>query len=120
MLDRVLADIVVITHLLFIVFALLGGLLLLWRGALVWLHLPAAIWIALISFQGWICPLTSLENRFRLAAGAEGYSGGFVENYIIPLIYPVALSGQTQVLLGIIAVVINASVYAYVLYRRKR
>lgn len=119
MIYRVLADLVVVAHLLFIVFALLGGLLLLWRRSWVFIHLPAAIWVSLISFKGWICPLTPLENYLRTEAGAVGYGGGFVEHYIIALIYPVGLTPQLQMLLGVVAMLLNIGVYGLVFYYRR-
>ncbi|UUM32721.1 DUF2784 domain-containing protein [Vibrio japonicus] len=116
MIYRMLADLVVILHLVFIVFALLGGLLVLWRGYMLFVHVPAALWVAVISFKGWICPLTPLENQLRHAAGGEGYPGGFVEHYIIPIIYPAGLSFDVQVLLGITALGVNIAIYAFVYY----
>lgn len=116
MIYRVLADLVVTLHLMFIIFAVLGGLLVLWRGYVLLIHIPAVIWVAVISFKGWICPLTPLENQLRQAAGGEGYSGGFVEHYIIPVIYPVGLRFDVQVVLGIAAVGINIGIYALVYY----
>lgn len=115
---HILADLVVIVHLLFIIFALFGGLLLLLRNYLVFLHIPAAIWAALISFKGWLCPLTPLENHLRSAAGSEGYTVGFVEHYLIPVIYPVGLTPTIQILFGIIVVIANLGIYAFVYYKR--
>ncbi len=103
-------------HLLFIIFALLGGLLVMWRRLFVFVHIPAAVWVSLISFKGWICPLTPLENQLRRAAGEQGYSDGFVEHYIIPAIYPEQLSFNVQIVLGIVAVAINLGIYAFVYY----
>ncbi|MGR5471112.1 DUF2784 domain-containing protein, partial [Vibrio astriarenae] len=77
-----LADLVVILHHLFIIFALIGGVLVRWRSYMLFIHIPAALWVTVISFKGWICPLTPLENQLRQAAGDEGYPGGFVEHYI--------------------------------------
>lgn len=119
MIYRILADLVVILHLLFIIFALLGGSLVLWRGYMLFIHIPAVLWVAVISFKGWICPLTPLENQLRQAAGGEGYPGGFVEHYIIPVIYPVGLRFDVQVLLGIAAMGINLVIYALVYYWNK-
>ncbi|AJR05257.1 DUF2784 domain-containing protein [Photobacterium gaetbulicola] len=116
MIYRMLADLVVILHLLFIIFALLGGSLVLWRGYMLLVHVPAALWVAVISFKGWICPLTPLENQLRQAAGGEGYPGGFVEHYIIPVIYPVGLRFDVQFLLGMVAIGINIVIYALVYY----
>jgi hypothetical protein len=119
MIYRVLADIVVIVHLLFIPFALFGGLLGLWRAWLLLLHLPAAVWVAVLEFMGLICPLTPLENYLRAAGGQEGYSGGFIEYYIVPVIYPPGLTPAMQMALGFIALAVNIGVYAFV-WRRLR
>lgn len=118
MLHRLLADAVLVLHLLFIAFAVAGGLLAFyWRFA-PWLHLPVLTWAALVEFNGWICPLTPLENRLRLAGGAAGYEGGFIEHYLVPLIYPAALTPQLQWLLGGALLAFNAIVYA-LLWRRR-
>ncbi|MBY5946892.1 DUF2784 domain-containing protein [Photobacterium rosenbergii] len=116
MMYRFLADLVVIFHLLFIIFALLGGLLIIWRGIMVVIHIPAVIWVTVVSFKGWICPLTPLENQLRQAAGDKGYSGGFVEHYLIPVIYPPALNFEVQVVLGFAALTVNIVIYAFVYY----
>ena len=113
----ILADLVVIVHLLFIIFAILGGLLLIFRRSLIFVHIPAAIWAALISFKGWICPLTPLENYLRNAAGSEGYVEGFVSHYLIPVIYPTGLTLNIQLALGIFVVVINIGIYSFVYYK---
>lgn len=106
-----LADAVLVLHLLFIVFVVSGALLL-WRWPqVVWLHLPAALWGAFVEASGRICPLTPLENRLREAAGAEGYAGGFIEHYLLPLIYPAALTRDIQLMLGGAVVLINLLLY---------
>ena len=114
MTHRLVADGIVVLHFAFIVFVLGGGLLGLWRRASVVLHLPALAWGAWIEFTGSICPLTPLENAFRRAAGEVGYPGGFVEHYLIPLIYPEALTPRTQMAYGLIVLAINAMVYVFV------
>lgn len=114
----VLADLVVLLHLAFILFVMLGGLLVLRRRRLMWLHLPVVAWGAAIEFVGWICPLTPLENRLRAAAGEAGYSGGFIEHYLIPLIYPTGLTREVQWLLGALVLLVNAAVYWRVLRGR--
>lgn len=114
----VLADLVVLLHLAFILFVMLGGLLVLRRRRLMWLHLPVVAWGAAIEFVGWVCPLTPLENRLRAAAGEAGYSGGFVEHYLIPLIYPEGLTRELQWLLGALVLLVNAAVYWRVLRGR--
>lgn len=120
MLYRVTADIVLVLHLVFILFAVLGGLLVLKRLWLAWLHLPAVAWAALIEFAGGYCPLTPLENSLRAAGGEQGYSGGFIEHYLVPLIYPAGLTRELQIGLGLVVVLINLAVYAVVLRRIRK
>lgn len=111
MIFSALADLVVGFHLLFILFAVLGGILVLWRRGFLWLHLPILVWAALIEFAGWICPLTPLENRLRVRGGGMAYPGSFVERYIVPLVYPAALTRRNQIFLGCLLVALNALVY---------
>lgn len=115
-----LADLVLFLHLTFILFAVAGGLLALkWKRA-VWIHLTAAVWAALIEFADWRCPLTPLENRFRRLAGEQGYEGGFIEHYLVPLIYPPGLTRGVQLILGLAVVIVNVGIYAWVLHSLKR
>ena len=115
MLYRSAADLLVLLHLGFIIFVIIGGFLVVkWRWVL-FLHLPAAVWGALIEFQGWLCPLTPLEQRLRQAAGEQGYSGGFIEHYVLPVIYPEALTADIQMALGGFVILINLVAYAWVL-----
>jgi hypothetical protein len=93
---RTLADTLLLIHLLFILFMLAGGLLALRWPKLVWAHLPAALWGAVIEFAGWICPLTPLENLFRQAVGTAGYAHGFIEHYLLPTLYPHALTRESK------------------------
>ena len=122
MIDRLLADAVVLLHLLFIAFAITGGLLVLrWRRVM-WLHLPAVAWATLVEVMSWPCPLTPLENFFRRRGGDAGYAGGFVEHYVWPMIYPEGLTDRTQFFIGSFVFVVNAAAYALVfaLWRRQR
>jgi hypothetical protein len=112
---RLLADAVVIVHALFVVFVVAGGLLALRWPRVLWIHLPAAIWGALIEFAGWICPLTPLENALRRRGGEAGYAGGFVEHYVLPVLYPAALTRTTQLVLGALVIVVNVLVYGIVI-----
>ena len=100
-------------------FDVLGGLLVLRWRRLAWVHLPCVIWGALIEFAGWLCPLTPMENWLRRQAGSQGYTGGFVEHYLMPLLYPVGLNRQTQVVLGVSVLVINFAVYSWILARQR-
>jgi len=120
MLYRSAADLLVLFHLGFIIFVIIGGFLVAkWRWVL-FLHLPAAVWGALIEFQGWLCPLTPLEQRLRQAAGEQGYSGGFIEHYLLPVIYPQALTTDIQMALGGFVILINIAVYTWVLAQAAR
>ena len=104
-------------HGAFVAFVMLGGFLA-WRWrAVLWAHVPAAVWGAAIEYAGGICPLTPLENALRARAGLEGYRGGFVEHYVIPLLYPAGLTRPTQAVLGTVVVVVNLIAYG-VLVRR--
>jgi len=119
MLYRILADLVALTHFAFIVFALFGGLLALrWRLAPL-AHIPAVAWGVTVELCGCFCPLTPLENSLRRAAGSGEYAGGFIERYLMPLIYPEALTRELQLLLGGVLVVFNLAVYL-VVWRRFR
>jgi hypothetical protein len=110
----ILAGVVVGLHLAFVLFVVLGGFLVLRWPRLAWLHLPAAVWAALIEFAGWVCPLTPLENQLRRAAGTAEYAGGFVEHYLRPVLYPAGLTRGTQYVLGAAVVGVNAAVYWWV------
>ena len=120
MIYRALADLVLVFHLAFVLFVVLGGLLVLRWPRVAWLHVPAAVWGVLIEYTGWICPLTPLENSFRARGGEAGYSGGFIEHYIQPLLYPAGLTRSTQVVLGSLALVLNLTAYAIVVSRMRR
>jgi len=120
MLFRLAADLVVLLHLAFIVFVMLGGILVLKWHWLSMLHLPAVVWGAVIEYRGGICPLTPWENSLRRLAGQQGYAEGFIEHYILPVIYPPGLSRDIQLTLAIIVVAVNLCVYGWVLWRAFR
>jgi hypothetical protein len=116
---QIYADIVVVLHLAFVIFAVLGGLFAIrWRKA-IFFHLPAAVWATLIEFAGWICPLTPLENWLRAKGGESGYAGEFVERYILPVLYPSDLTREIQIVLGTLVVAINVSIYGFIFLIRK-
>jgi hypothetical protein len=114
------ADLTLVLHLAFVLFVVLGGLLVIRRPRVIWLHLPAALWGAAVEFGGWLCPLTPLEIWLRTKAGGEGYRGDFIEYYLQPILYPAGLTGVNQLVLGLVVVVINAAVYAWYWQRRLR
>lgn len=114
MLYRLLADAAVVLHAGFVVFVVLGAFLgLRWRWVL-WLQVPAAVWGAWIEFSGAICPLTYLENHWLGLAGEAGYGGGFIEHYLLPVLYPGALTRETQWVLGASVIALNATAYGLI------
>lgn len=119
---KLAADAVVVIHLLFIIFALAGGLLLFLKRWIVWIHLPAVVWAVLIEWKGWICPLTPLENHLRQKAQFAAYEEGFIEHYLLPVIYPAGLTPQIQYFLGVFVIAVNFLVYGFYFYalRKKR
>jgi Protein of Unknown function (DUF2784) len=111
MIFRLLADGVVLVHVAFVAFVVAGGFLALrWRW-LAWLHVPAALWGALIELGGWICPLTPLENALRRLAGEAGYRGGFIEHYVLPVLYPVHYTLTLRLVLAAVVVLLNGVAY---------
>jgi len=120
LLYNTLADSVLVLHSSFVLFVLLGGFLVLWKSSLVWYHIPAVIWAVCIEFFGWLCPLTPLENVLRGKGGAAGYDTGFVEHYIVPILYPASLTRQMQINLGIIVLSINVGIYLTVWTRMRK
>ena len=116
---RFLADVVLLLHLAFVVFVVAGGLLVLRRPRLAWIHLPAAAWGALVEFMGWPCPLTPLENRLRRLGGEAGYESGFIEHYITAVLYPEGLPREVQFALGAFVLLVNGSIYTRLLRARR-
>ena len=117
---RLLADGVLLLHLAFIVFVLLGALAVARRPWLAWLHLPAVAWAVTVEVNGWLCPLTPLEVRLRILAGEAGYDGGFVERYLLPLVYPPGLTPTVQAVLGLGVLGLNVALYGRLLWRASR
>ena len=105
------AEIIVLLHFAFILFVSAGGLLVLRWPRLAWLHLPCVAWGVLIEATGGTCPLTPLEMRFRLAAGDPGYSGDFIDRYLLPVLYPSGLTRGVQIGLGLALLLFNAIIY---------
>ncbi len=115
-----LADGVVAVHFLFLLFVVLGGLLALRWPRIAWMHVPCAVWGALIEFAGIICPLTPLEQWLRARGGERPYAGGFIAHYIMPVLYPSGLTRTLQLVLGAAVVLLNAAVYWQVVRRHRR
>ncbi len=120
MIWRILADSVFLFHISFIVFVVIGGFLSIWWRWLPWVHLPAAVWGAAIELGGWICPLTHLENWLRQASGEAGYPGDFIEHYLVKVIYPIGLTPDIQMYIGLGVLVINGVAYSIVWGGRAR
>lgn len=119
MVFRYLADALVVFHLVFVAFVLFGALLVAWRRWIIWLHLPAIVWGALVEINAWICPLTPWEQHLRRAAGQSGYEGGFVEHYLLPILYPPGLEPRIQLALGVVVIILNAVLYGWILWRHR-
>jgi hypothetical protein len=117
---RLLADAVLLAHLAFILFVVFGALLVLRRRRLMPIHLLAVAWGIGIELLGAVCPLTYAENRLRLLAGEAGYRGGFIEHYVVALIYPGALTRELQLGLAAGVLLINVLLYGWMLLRRTR
>lgn len=117
---RISADLVLLAHALFVTFVVFGSLLVLCKRWLLWFHLPALAWGATVIAMGWICPLTPLENTLRQLAGQENYNGGFIEHYLLLVIYPQGLTRATQITLAITLLIGNLVVYTALYCRRKR
>ena len=114
------ADAVLVVHLAFILFAMFGAVLVVWRARAAWLHLPALAWGIWIELTHGICPLTPLENSLRRAAGQAGYPGSFIEHYLVPVIYPAGLTPAHQNWIALALVAINVLLYGFALLRRRR
>lgn len=116
---RTLGDLVLTFHFAFIVFAILGGILVLWKIWIAWLHVPSVLWSGYVNLFGQICPLTPLENRFRHLAGQAGYEGGFIEHYIAPLVYPGVMPERWGLVSGFSVLIWNVLVYTLVVTRQR-
>jgi hypothetical protein len=117
---RAAADAVLLVHFAFVLFVVFGGLLALRWPRVAWIHIPLAIYGAVIEFIGFVCPLTPLEVSLRQRGGEAGYSGGFIEHYITATIYPAGLTRQVQIILGMAVLAVNIIVYTIWWNRRSR
>lgn len=114
---QIAADMILVLHLAFVLFAVLGSLLVFWRRYLIWLHLPVMLWAIWIEFRGGLCPLTDLENWLHQQSGSVGYQGSFIEHYVELLLYPPGLTRTTQMVLGAVVLIINFGLYGLLLFR---
>lgn len=120
MFTQLFADLVLVLHFAFISFVAAGALLLLKWPRVIYLHIPAIIWGILIEAKGWICPLTPLEQWLRLQAGQSGFKTGFIEYYLLPIIYPSGLTRNIQIGLALLVFFINLLIYSWLILRYKR
>ena len=114
-----LADLLVVFHLVFILYVIAGALLIFKWTKTLWLHLPSCFWGMTVEFTGCICPLTPWEIQLRRLAGEEGYTGSFIEHYLIPIIYPSGLTREVQMVLGGTVLIVNLSLYTLILIKRR-
>ncbi|HAP39087.1 MAG TPA: DUF2784 domain-containing protein [Nitrospira sp.] len=114
---RVGADLILLLHLAFVLFVVTGGLLLVKWPRLAWLHLPAAVWGAVVEFTGWICPLTPLESQLRALAGESATEADFIGRYLPPLLYPETLTREIQILLGLLVLAVNLALYCWMFFK---
>jgi len=115
-----LADLVVVIHFLFILFVIFGGLFVIRKKNWAWLHIPAALWGAIVEFTGWICPLTPVENWLRLQGGGPAYTSGFIERYVVSIVYPSFLTHFQQIFLGLAVIIINGAIYGWIIWKQRK
>ncbi len=115
----ILGDLVLTFHFAFIIFAVLGGILVLWKAWIAWFHVPSVLWSGYVNLFGQVCPLTPLENRFRHLAEQAGYEGGFIQHYIAPLVYPGVMPERWGLVSGVSVLIWNVLVYALVVIQRR-
>ncbi len=117
---RLAADTMMVAHLLYIVFVVAGGLMAFRARWILWLHLPAVAWAIYVQYIGRICPLTIWEQEFRGLAGDAGYEGGFIDHYLVPIIYPPDMPVAMHLVLGTLVILVNAGVYAALIVQARR
>ena len=117
---HLLADLVILAHFAFVIFAVLGGILVLRWRKIVWIHLAAVVWSAAVEFFDWICPLTPIENWFREKAAEPIYHSDFIARYLLPVLYPDGLTRNVQIALGTLVLILNLAIYVWVFSRRTK
>ncbi|MCG6957070.1 MAG: DUF2784 domain-containing protein [Gemmatimonadetes bacterium] len=120
MASELFANLVLALHVAFVSFVVAGGVLVLWWPGVAWAHIPCALWGAWVEISGWVCPLTPLEVSLRRSAGEAGYTGGFLQHYVVSTLYPAQLTRGVQIVLGVAVLAFNLAMYALVLARRQR
>ena len=117
---EIAANLTLIIHFAFILFVIFGALLFFASVKIIFIHVPALIWGSYIELTNSICPLTYLENWFLHKANLTTYSEGFIQNYLVPIVYPMNLTKDLQIYLGITLIVINIIIYAFIFNKLKK
>jgi hypothetical protein len=117
MVYHALSNLVLIAHLAFVLFVVLGGFLVLEWKSLAWIHVPTFFWGALIELAGWVCPLTPPENWLWEKDGGLVYRTDFIEHYILSLLYPTILTQNSQIILGLFVLSFSLGLYGWIFWR---
>jgi len=116
----ILAELTILLHFLFVAFVALGGVAIFRWPGLMYTHLLALAWGIYIELSGGICPLTPLENHFRHLAGIQPYEGGFINHYIMPILYPKGLTHNIQLWIAFGLIIFNLLIYSLFIYRQRK
>ena len=117
---EIASNLILLVHLIFIIFVVLGGLLFFASRKIIFIHIPALIWGIYIELTSSICPLTYLENWFLHKANLTTYSEGFIQNYLVPIVYPMSLTKDLQIYLGMTLIVVNIIIYGFIFDKLKK
>ena len=120
MIYRLLADLVLVLHFAFVIFAVFGGALVLRYPNMLKVHLLALSWAIVVQWADWVCPLTPLENYLRGLGGEAGYDGSFVEHFVLKILYPQELTPELRTMLGLALIIMNVAVYTFVMAGKRR
>jgi hypothetical protein len=120
MIYRLLADLVLVLHFAFVIFAVFGGVLVLRYPNMLKVHLLALSWAIVVQWADWVCPLTPLENYLRGLGGEAGYDGSFVEHFVLKILYPQELTPELRTMLGLALIIMNVAVYTFVMAGKRR
>ena len=117
---EIAANLILIVHFIFILFVVFGALLFFVSTKIIFIHVPAVIWGSYIELTNSICPLTYLENWFLKKSNKTTYSEGFIQNYLVPIVYPMNLTKDLQIYLGIALIVVNIIIYVFIFNKLKK
>ena len=117
---EIAANLILIVHFIFILFVIFGALLFFASTKIIFIHIPAFIWGSYIELTNSICPLTYLENWLLQKANLTTYSESFIQNYLLPIVYPANLTKDIQTYLGITLIAINIAIYVFIFNKLKK